>query len=200
MHRNRQFFAAALAAALSVGAFAQDYRYRNADDPSRQYAPQSAQPVQQPAAPAAQGQDYRNRSADDSRQYAPPPPVQSVQQVPPPAVPPAACANCGTVDSILTIEKPGEGSPVGLIAGGLLGGLVGHQIGQGRGNTAATIIGAAGGAYAGNQVEKNAKKTLQYDVRVRMDDGSMRTVHYDFEPGLRINDKVRWVDGRLTRY
>jgi len=62
---------------------------------------------------------------------------------------------------------------------GLLGGLVGHQIGQGRGNTAATIVGAAGGAYAGHQVEKNAKRTLHYDVTVRMDDGTLRTIGYD---------------------
>ena len=88
---------------------------------------------------------------------------------------------------------------MGLIAGGLLGGLLGHQVGQGRGNTAATVIGAAGGAYAGNQVERNAKKTVQYDVTVRMDDGSVRTITYDIEPGFRAGDKVRFVDGRLTR-
>ena len=176
MKRQQQFLqGAALAGALSCAAFAQDYRYPGADDAARQPAPQ---PVQvQPA------------------------PVQ--QQVPPatvaPAPPPPQCATCGTVDSIRITEKAGEGSAVGLIAGGLLGGLVGHQIGQGRGNTAATIVGAAGGAYAGHQVEKNAKRTLHYDVTVRMDDGTLRTIGYDVEPGFRSGDKVRFIDGRLTR-
>ena len=109
------------------------------------------------------------------------------------------CLTCGTIDAIKIVEKPGEGSPVGLIAGGVLGGLLGHQVGQGRGNTVATIVGAAGGAYAGQQVEKNARKSQRYDVSVRMDDGTLRSVSYDFEPGFRISDKVRFVDGRLTR-
>jgi outer membrane lipoprotein SlyB len=174
MKWQQQFLrAAALAGALSCAAVAQDYRYQGADDAARQTTPQ---PVQvQPA------------------------PVQ--QQVPPAAVAPVPppCATCGTVDSIRITERAGEGSAVGMIAGGLLGGLLGHQIGQGRGNTAATIVGAAGGAYAGHQVEKNAKRTLHYDVTVRMDDGTLRTIGYDVEPGFRAGDKVRFIDGRLTR-
>jgi outer membrane lipoprotein SlyB len=150
---------------------------------------------------AALAQDYRYQSADDpARQNAQtqvqqPQPVQ--QQAAPPAPPP--CPTCGTVDAIRTIEKPGEGSGVGLVAGGVLGGLLGHQIGRGSGNTAATIVGAAGGAYAGHQVEKNVKKAIHYDISVRMDDGTLRTVSYDVEPGFRTGDKVRFVDGRLTR-
>ena len=150
-----------------------------------------------------QGQDYRYPNTQ------PAPQVQQTQQAPQPvqqpaqqqaAPPPPLCNYCGIVDSIRTIEKPGEGSAVGVIAGGLLGGLLGHQIGQGRGNTAATIVGAAGGAYAGHQVEKNVKKVIQYEISVRMDDASMRNVSYDAEPGFRTGDKVRFIDGRLTRY
>ena len=57
----------------------------------------------------------------------------------------------------------------------------------------------SGGAYAGHQVEKNVKKTTQYEVNVRMDDGSTRIVTYDAEPGFRSGDKVRFVDGKLSR-
>jgi hypothetical protein len=32
-----------------------------------------------------------------------------------------------------------------------------------------------------------------------MDEGDMRTITYDVEPGFRAGDKVRFVDGRLTR-
>ncbi len=149
---------------------------------------------------SAPAQEYRYQNAGDPpRQTAEQPAPMQPQQVPPAVAAPAPCATCGAVDSIRTTEKPGAGSAVGLIAGGVLGGLLGHQVGQGRGNTAATIIGAAGGAYAGNQVEKHVKKVVQYDVTVRMDDGSLRTVTYDREPGFRAGDKVRFVDGRLTR-
>ena len=146
--------------------------------------------------------DYRYPAALDAPQQKTPPPepAQPQQTQAPVAAPaPAACPDCGTVDSIRATQKAGEGSAVGMLAGGLLGGLLGHQIGRGSGNTAATIIGAAGGAYAGNQVEKNVKKSVQYEVTVRMDDGGMRTIIYDVEPGFRAGDKVRFVDGRLTR-
>jgi outer membrane lipoprotein SlyB len=142
-------------------------------------------------------QEYRYPGANE-------PPPQTAQQQParqqPQAVPVTPlCTNCGTIDPIRVVEQAGQGSGVGMIAGGVLGGLLGHQIGHGSGNTAATIVGAAGGAYAGNHVEKNVKKVARYDVSVRMDDGTLRTVSYEAEPGFRSGDKVRFIDGRLTR-
>lgn len=153
------------------------------------------------AYPAAAQVEYRYQSADDpARQTAQPtqsqPQPQPQQAAPAPA---PLCTSCGTVDSIRIVEQAGEGSGLGMIAGGVVGGLLGNQIGRGRGNTAATIAGAAGGAYAGNQVEKNVKKKSRYDITVRMDDGTMRTVSYDVEPGFRTADKVRFVDGKLVR-
>src|SRR2546423_10345016 len=73
------------------------------------------------------------------------------------APPSASCATCGIVESIRYVKKKGEGSGVGAIAGGVLGGVLGHRIGSGRGNTAATIVGAGAGAYARNQVERNSQ-------------------------------------------
>jgi hypothetical protein len=32
-----------------------------------------------------------------------------------------------------------------------------------------------------------------------MDDGNVRTITYNVEPGFRPGDKVRFVEGRLTR-
>lgn len=40
---------------------------------------------------------------------------------------------------------------VGTVGGALAGGLVGNQFGKGTGRNAATVVGAAGGAYLGNQ-------------------------------------------------
>ncbi|MBL0141205.1 MAG: glycine zipper 2TM domain-containing protein [Betaproteobacteria bacterium] len=110
----------------------------------------------------------------------------------------AKCDNCGTVTDVKTIKKEGEGSGVGAVAGGVLGGVLGHQIGSGRGNTAATIVGAGAGAYAGNQVEKSQKSTTTYQVAVKMEDGKSRTFNFSKQTSYRIGDKVRIVDGKLT--
>jgi len=90
----------------------------------------------------------------------------------------------------------------GTVIGGVAGGLLGSTIGGGSGRTVATIAGAAGGAYAGNQVQKNMQRknvvttteqrcktvndTTQnivgYDVTYRLGDkeGTLRT---SFKPG-----------------
>ena len=44
-----------------------------------------------------------------------------------------------------------DGNIVGLATGAVAGGVVGNQFGKGKGNTAATIGGAAGGAYLGQK-------------------------------------------------
>src|SRR6266508_5979482 len=105
------------------------------------------------------------------------------------------CATCGVVESVRYVEKKGEGSGAGLIAGGVVGGVLGHQIGSGRGNTAATIIGAGAGAYAGNQIEKNAKKKSYWVVSVRLDDGEKRSVTMGSKPAYKKGDRVKIVDG-----
>jgi outer membrane lipoprotein SlyB len=111
----------------------------------------------------------------------------------------AKCDNCGTVTDVKTIKKEGEGSGLGAVAGGVLGGVLGHQVGSGRGNTAATIVGAGAGAYAGNQVEKNQKSTTTYQVIVKMEDGKARTFNFSKETAYRVGDKIKIVDGKLTR-
>jgi outer membrane lipoprotein SlyB len=86
------------------------------------------------------------------------------------------CAHCGTVESVTPFEVEGTGGGAGAIAGGVLGAVVGNQIGDGTGKALATILGAVGGGMAGNAVEKKMKKVTHYDVTVRMDDGSHRTL------------------------
>ncbi len=117
------------------------------------------------------------------------------------APPPVAviCRSCGIVDSIIPVEKAGQGSGAGAILGGVLGGVLGHQVGNGRGRDAATVAGAVGGAVLGNQVERNNNNSRSYDVRVRMDDNTFSTVRYEVEPNVRVGDKVRVEGGRLVR-
>jgi outer membrane lipoprotein SlyB len=105
------------------------------------------------------------------------------------------CATCGVVESVQYVEKKGEGSGAGLIAGGVVGGVLGHQIGSGRGNTAATIVGAGAGAYAGNQIEKNAKKKTYWVVAVKLDDGQKRSITSSAKPAFKQGDRVKIIDG-----
>ena len=109
------------------------------------------------------------------------------------------CDSCGTVTDVKTVKKEGEASGVGAVAGGVLGGVIGHQVGSGRGNTAATIVGAGAGAYAGHQVEKSQKSTTTYQVIVKMEDGKSRTFNFSKETSYRVGDKVKIVEGKLTR-
>lgn len=86
-----------------------------------------------------------------------------------------ACATCGVVESVQAVQQPGQGSGVGVVAGGVAGGLLGNQFGSGKGKTAMTVLGAIGGGYAGNEVEKRVRTETVYDITVRMDDGSTRS-------------------------
>ncbi len=100
---------------------------------------------------------------------------------------------------VRTITKQGEGSGGGAILGGVVGGVLGHQIGSGRGNTAATVVGAAGGAYAGHQIEKNAKTETKYQVVVKMEEGNERFFNFSNPSSYQVGDKVKIVDKKLVR-
>ena len=104
-------------------------------------------------------------------------PVVEAQPAPAPT-PQAArsvCGNCGTVESATPIQREGAGTGLGAVAGGVLGAVVGNQVGAGNGRTAAMVLGALGGGWAGNSVEKKMRKETLYQVRVRMEDGGSRT-------------------------
>lgn len=112
-----------------------------------------------------------------------------------PALAQSGCRDCGVVRSVQQIEQKGGSSGGGAVIGGVLGGVLGHQIGSGRGNTVATIAGAAGGAVVGNEVERNRNTKTSWEVRIRMDSGNVRTFHYSSQPWAREGDRVQLVDG-----
>ena len=94
-----------------------------------------------------------------------------------------SCGNCGVVQSVETVQRQGRpqgmaGTQItpGMAIGGVVGGLLGNQVGHGNGRAAATVVGAAGGAYAGNAIEKSRAKYTAQVMHIRMRDGSMRTV------------------------
>ena len=134
-------------------------------------------------------------------------PKMQPQSVPPPAKPAraaptrsaaTACDNCGVVESITPVEVKGSGTGLGMAAGGITGALLGNQIGRGNGNAVATIAGAAGGAFAGNEIEKNMKKAVRYQVRVRMNNGTLRTTYQSHSPAFSAGEKVKIVNGQVV--
>ncbi|HQR02685.1 MAG: glycine zipper 2TM domain-containing protein [Proteobacteria bacterium] len=115
------------------------------------------------------------------------------------AQPAPACADCGKVLGVKVTEKEGEGSALGMVAGGVAGALLGNQVGQGTGRDLATIAGAAGGAYAGHKIEQKAKSTKVWEVSVRFDNGSEKTFSFDHDPGFGTGDAVRLSGSSVVR-
>jgi outer membrane lipoprotein SlyB len=170
--------------------------------------PAEPAPKAEPTAPEVRTSQTKTASKPQAqpstpvyRESAPSPPVVASSPASSPAPAPAkpACTNCGTVTSVSAIEQPGEGSGLGAVLGGVVGGVLGHQVGGGRGKDVATVAGAVGGAYAGHQIEKGQKKAVTWDVRVKLEDGTDRTVKFTTEPAFRVGDKVRLESGKLVR-
>ena len=88
---------------------------------------------------------------------------------------------------------------VGTILGGIAGGVIGHQIAGGTGNTVATIAGALGGAFVGNEIEKTQVQGSRYRNTVRLDSGSMLVVEDTRDVNLRVGDRVRVENNRVYR-
>ena len=57
-----------------------------------------------------------------------------------------------------TQPAPEKNSAIGIGVGALVGGAIGSRVGSGDGKTLATIAGAIGGGYIGNEVAKKNQK------------------------------------------
>lgn len=108
---------------------------------------------------------------------------------------------CNDVPVVHKAPVKDENRIAGTVIGGVVGGMLGNQVGGGFGNKLATVAGAAGGAYAGNQIQKNMQdqdtstsverrcrmvqkahdRVVGYDVRYRLD-GKEGTVRMDQPP------------------
>jgi len=151
--------------------------------------PEPAKPVERNAQRPVAKPEPRHREAQVA--ITPPPPP------PPPAAVAEICRECGVIEEVRTVEKPGQASGVGAVGGAVVGGVLGHQGGSGRGKDVATILGALGGAFGGNQVEKEVKKEKQYQTVVRYDDGSRATFTQATLPAWHRGDRVRVINGAI---
>ena len=143
----------------------------------------------QPAAPAATRSHVRRISHPVSTE--PPYRPEPQQRV-------AVNQNVGTVESITPITQQGQGTGLGAVGGAVAGGLLGHQIGGGNGRIVATVLGALGGGVAGNMVEQRVRSDTEYQVRVRMEDGSSRVVTYHQQPNVGVGQRVRVENGAIV--
>lgn len=135
------------------------------------------------------------------------PPVQIASHAQPHTVPHSAphhvaaapvklvCSSCGVVESTRVVTTRAEGSGIGAAGGAVLGGLLGNQVGGGHGKELMTVAGAIGGAVAGNQIEGRVNAAHSYEITVRMDDGTTRTVQQSAASDWRNGDHVKIVDG-----
>lgn len=111
----------------------------------------------------------------------------------------AGCPDCARVTAVNVSTQKGEGSAVGLIAGGVAGAVLGHQVGGGMGKDLATVAGAAGGAYAGQKIEENVKSRKVWTVNVQYQDGRKHSFSFEQDPGFRTGDAVRNSGNSIVR-
>lgn len=126
-----------------------------------------------------------------------PAPVQTY-----PASNPGYSSSYGTVESVHLVQGGGsDGIGAGAVVGGVVGGLLGNQVGGGRGKKAATVAGVIGGAMVGHQVEqRNNQARNAYQLGIRMDNGSYRTLTQESVADLQVGVRVRVENDRAYRY
>lgn len=98
-------------------------------------------------------------------------------------------ARTGTVESVREFVESRQPSGLGVVGGAVVGAGLGSLIGGGNGRVAATIVGAVGGGYVGNEIEKNNTQMV-YQVGVKYDDGTWGTIRQTAPTGLRIGDRI----------
>jgi outer membrane lipoprotein SlyB len=117
------------------------------------------------------------------------------------------CDNCGRIVSIRTIaDQTTSWTPLGTVAPGAIGGdpsQVGRttttfQIGRGLKDEGVVMLGAAGGAAYAKRPQ--AYQKTRWEIVVKMDDGSSRTVSVEYEPLLQEGDRVRVYGRQLELY
>ncbi|MFG6467807.1 glycine zipper 2TM domain-containing protein [Pelomonas baiyunensis] len=128
-----------------------------------------------------------------------PPAATVAQNGEPLPVEPALCSGCARVTDVHTEARRGQSSGVGAVGGAVVGGLLGNMVGGGNGRKLATVAGAVGGGYAGNEIEKNQKSHTVWVIQVREADGRTRRFERSADPGLRVGDVVRLTEGGFSR-
>ena len=107
----------------------------------------------------------------------------------------------GQVQSVELVRAQSQTTGSGAIIGGLIGAVIGHQIGDGNGRSAATGVGAVGGAILGNEIERQQRGAQDFlRVAVLLDDGTVRSMDLPRATDLRVGDRVRIERDQVVRF
>jgi outer membrane lipoprotein SlyB len=176
---------------------------RNAETASPSLEMPPAAPKATPSAPARQAAAPKivKKVGPSQAPVAAPAPVVEAARPVAEAPKPVPAGILGIVESVREVKQKAEKSNgVGPIAGGVAGAVLGNSIGKGDSGgmrKVLTVLGAAGGALAGKEIERNARATSHWEIAVRLDDGTHRTLTSDAQPFWTAGDRVRFLDGRL---
>jgi outer membrane lipoprotein SlyB len=135
----------------------------------------------------------------------PPPPVPSDVQPPASVLAPSgskpapgttSCDRCGIVESVRQGAIQNQWTPLGTTPSVTSGSsdlnpsaITTYKIGKDLSNQGQVMIGAAGGAMY--QTRPSQGNATRWEIVVRMDDGSARSVNQNYEPLLQVGDRVR---------
>jgi hypothetical protein len=133
--------------------------------------PAISHPVTKPAAPKPVA---RKAAARAAAPVADPESVEAPQQIVEATKPRPLPGQLAVVESVREVKEPGDAKGVGAIAGGVVGGVL-----------------------AGHQIEKQARADKRWQIGLRLDDGSQRTLSSETEPAWRTGDRVRLLDDKL---
>jgi outer membrane lipoprotein SlyB len=112
----------------------------------------------------------------------------------------SSASGYGVVQAIDITPRGQGGAGLGTAAGAVVGGVLGNQVGGGRGRTAATVAGVAGGALVGGHMQRNsqAADSPLYRVAVRMDNGAIQNLTMGTPPNLQVGERVRLANGAIV--
>lgn len=110
------------------------------------------------------------------------------------------CTTCGKVEAITAREVTGDSKGIGAVGGAVAGGLIGNKVSEDSDKRGVvTAVGAIGGALLGNVIEKKARTQQVWDVLVKLNTGKTETVTVTEEPTLKVGDKVKVAEGKVSK-
>ena len=117
-------------------------------------------------------------------------PPAAFAATPPPSAP-APCGDCAVVESVRPVEVAPRGGVIGAIGGAIAGAILGKELGEAHKQRMLTLLGAIGGGLAGRQIERQATQSTQYDVDLRLADGTVLKRRYEQAPPFAVGATIR---------
>jgi uncharacterized protein YcfJ len=103
---------------------------------------------------------------------------------------PAPCGDCAVVESVRPVAVA-RGGVIGAIGGAIAGAVLGKELGEAHKQRMLTLLGAIGGGLAGRQIERQATQSTQYDVDLRLADGTVLKRRYEQAPPFAVGATIR---------